>query len=146
MAPDEQPRSDASTLKPILMAVALLALLSVALDSAILAKGLRGGFATTVADGSLGSTLPGAISGGGAPPMTEGSCMLDVQLQAQGETPVGVPTDWHPDNNIIVKVRNIHKLCSGTCNGPLCVLDFQKLTFCLDPFHHFDSSLIHPVM
>ena len=41
---------------------------------------------------------------GAQPEVTGGSCNIDVRLQAKGETPIGVPTDWHPDNNIIVKL------------------------------------------
>lgn len=42
---------------------------------------------------------------GGPPEVTGGTCNIEVALQADGETPIGgVPTDWHPDNNIIVKL------------------------------------------
>ena len=38
------------------------------------------------------------------PAATDGDCLMDVRLQGEGEVVVGVP-GWHPDNNIIVKVR-----------------------------------------
>jgi hypothetical protein len=41
---------------------------------------------------------------GGPPEFTGGMCYIKVNLQAAGETPIGIPTDWHPDNNIIVKL------------------------------------------
>lgn len=44
------------------------------------------------------------------PAVTDGDCSIDVRLQAEGETPIGVPTDWHPDDNIIVK------LAGSTCD------------------------------
>lgn len=38
----------------------------------------------------------------GSPPITEGKCLLNVDLQREGTIPNGIPTDWHPDNNVIV--------------------------------------------
>ena len=42
---------------------------------------------------------------------TEGVCAINVSLQAKGSSPVGIPSAWHPEDNIIVK------LAGSTCTG-----------------------------
>jgi hypothetical protein len=48
---------------------------------------------------------------GAQPVPTEGVCKIDVSLQAKGSSPVGIPTNWHPEDNIIAR------LAGSTCTG-----------------------------
>lgn len=98
--PDETP-SNTKTIAAVIVGLALL-VTNVALGGAILAKGLRGEFVSTSST-SAASAFDGVS--GGSPTVTDGTCLLDVSLQAEGVFPIGIPLDWHNESNIIVKVN-----------------------------------------
>ena len=57
------------------------------------------------------------MQGGGQPIVTNSDCTIDVGLQSKDEDPpVGIPTDWHPDNNIIVKLPG--ETCTDVAVSP----------------------------
>ena len=87
-----------------LLAFAALLIVDVALDATILSKGLRGDFGPSSASSATSESSSNALTAGGAPVATKGACAFDVSLQAEGESPLGIPMDWHNSSNIIVKV------------------------------------------